>query len=123
APGQPGQQGQPPFGSSPATQPTKNAGYEAVAQKRVALILDGIAETIPLAGPSSELGIALTEAMRKLAKFAQPGAVTPAGKQNALRSAMTRNQQQGALMQQLKQQAASGGGGAPQGAMPQGGQA
>lgn len=75
------------------------------------LILDAIAETIPLVGAASEAGQALTEAMRKISKFVPPGAVTPADKQNAMRQQMLKNQQQSTMMQ--KMQAPGGAGGQP----------
>lgn len=90
------------------------------------LILDQIAETVPLVGAASEAGQALTEAMRKLAKFVPPGAVTPADKNNATRQMMIKNQQQ---QQQLSQLRAGGGpaggagGAAPGGGGPAGAQA
>lgn len=115
APGQ--SQGQPPFGSSPATGPTQNKGHEVAGMKKIGLILDAIAETVPLVGAASEAGQALTEAMRKLAKFVPPGAVSPADKMNATRATMMKQQQQGAMMKQL-QSGGGAAGGAPGGALP-----
>jgi len=112
-----GSQGTPPFGSSPATGPTQNKGHEVAGVKRIGLILDAIAETVPLVGAASEAGQALTEAMRKLAKFVPPGAVSPADKMNATRAQMLKQQQQGALMSKMTAAGAggagAGGGGAP----------
>lgn len=61
---------------------------------------------MPLVGAASEPGMALGEAIRKLVKFVPPGAVGPAGQNNAMQQMMLRQQQAGPQMQAMRAQAA-----------------
>lgn len=108
---------QPPFGSSSATGPTPNQGYEAAGMQRLGVIVKGMGELIPLLGASSDAGQAVLKALTSLAKFVPPGAVTPAAERNINEQQMFKNVQQAQMLQQLRARAAMGGqGGAPGGA-------
>lgn len=112
-----------PFGSSSATGPTPNQGYEAQALQQLGVAVKQLEKLVPLVGANSELGQTILKALPQLAKFSPPGAVTPAGERNVLEGAMMQNQRQAPLLEMLRQRmaGAGGGGGAPGGAMPGGG--
>lgn len=98
----------PPFGSSPATGPTQNRGYEAQALQELAVAVDQLGALMPKLGAASEAGQAVNDAIRKLAKFVPPGSVTPAAKANVMQTAATKNAQMGPQVQQMRQMAAQG---------------
>lgn len=111
-----------PFGSSPATGPTPNKGFEAAGLQRLGMAVKILTETLPMVGVSSEIGQALMAVLPKLAKFVPAGTSTPASERNAMEQMMMRNVQQGGQMQQLRaQMGQQGGGGAPGGGTPPGG--
>ncbi|HSV26170.1 MAG TPA: hypothetical protein VLJ17_24490 [Xanthobacteraceae bacterium] len=99
--GVPGQQ--PPMGSSPVTQGTPNRGYEAAGLQRLGLVVKQLGELVPLLGPTSDAGVAVIDALRKLTKFVPSGSVTPAGERNQLQSQMEKNAQNNQQMQALRQ--------------------
>jgi len=103
------QQPQPPFGSSPATGPTPNKGYEAAAAQRLGLVVKQLEQLIPLAGAASDIGKACLEALNKLVKYVPAGSVSPAGEKNNIDQMAMRNAQQNQQMQALKAQQAQGG--------------
>lgn len=107
--GAPGGQDQPPVGSSPVTGKTPNLGYEAAGAQRMAMLVTGMGETIPLVGAASEAGVALADCIRKLAKFVPTGAVNSTGQRNVLDQMRLKQAQQGALLQQIGKGAAAGG--------------
>ena len=111
APAPSGGQQQPPFGSSPATGPTPNKGYEAAGMQRLGLVVKTLEELVPMFGAASEPGKAVLEALNKLVKLVPSGSVSPAAEKNQLQQMQMRNTQQNAQMQALKQQ--------PQGGAPQ----
>lgn len=122
-PSAPASQGQPqpqqaPFGSSPATGPTPNKGYEAAGAQRVGVLVKQMAEILPMVGATSDLGQALMKAMTSLAKHVPPGTTSNAAEKNAIEKMAIQNQQQGQSLQQLKQQGQPGAGGQPP-SMPQ----
>src|ERR1022692_4305727 len=79
APGQPPAK-QAPFGSSPATGPTPNRGYEAPQAQKLGVVLKQLGEMIPLAGATSEMGMAIMDMIKKGSKFgfAPAGPLFPA---------------------------------------------
>ena len=109
------QQQQPPFGTSGATAPTPNKGYEAAAAQRLGLVIQQLDEVIKISGAASEMGQAVFEAMKKLMKFVPPGSVTPASAKNNIEQMAMKNAQQNQQMQALKQQQ---GGAQPPAQMP-----
>ena len=78
----------------------------------VGVVLNKLAETLPMAGPSSDLGKAISRAIDALAKVVPPGTVSPAGQQNTINQMALKNQQQMGMMKEMA------GGGAPGGAKP-----
>lgn len=121
-----GASAQAPFGSSSATGPTPNQGYEAQALQQLGVIVKQLEKLVPMTGANSELGQVVLKTLTQLAKFSPPGAVTPAGERNVLEGAMMQNARQAPLLAMLRQQMGQGGagGGAPPGAgggMPPGG--
>jgi len=58
---------QAPFGSSPATGPTPNKGYEAAAMQRVGVLVKQMTEILPQVGATSDLGQALMKSITALA--------------------------------------------------------
>lgn len=110
------QQPQAPFGSSPATGPTQNKGFEAAAAQRLGVIVKQLEELIPMAGAASDIGKAALEALTKLVKFVPPGSVTPASQKNNIEQMAMKNAQQNQQMQAIKAQQMQGaqGGGQPQ---------
>ena len=116
-PAAPSSQQEAPFGTSPATQPVPNRGYEAAAASRLGLVVQMLDDLLKLAGSSSDIGRAVLDALRILVKHVPPGSVTPAASQaNTQRLALQnqqQNQQMQALRQQMAQPGAQGGGGAP----------
>ena len=114
------QQQQAPFGSSPATGPTPNKGFEAAAAQRLGLVIKQLEELIPMAGATSEIGKACLDALNKLVKYVPPGSVNPAAAKNNIEQMAMKNAQNNQQMQAIKQQSAGGGqpGGQP-GAQPQ----
>lgn len=95
------QPAQPPAGISPATQPTRNAGYEIAAQKMAGLALLIMERAMPLAGSNTPLGNELHKCIGGLAKHVPAGAVTPADIQSQIQQLMLRQQEFGAQKQAL----------------------
>ena len=112
------QQQQAPFGSSPATGPTPNKGFEAAAAQRLGLVIKQLEELIPMAGATSEIGKACLDALNKLVKYVPAGSVSPAAQKNNIEQMAMKNQQQNQQMQALKQQRMQGEGGQGGGAQP-----
>lgn len=110
----PGQGKQPPFGVSPASSPTANRGHEAAALQRLGSIVNSLAELIPLAGATSDIGKVILDVLPKLNKLVPPGSVSPASAKANIDQMAMKNTQQNQQMQALKQQQA-GAGGAPGG--------
>ena len=100
---QPQQQPQAPFGQSPAVQPTPNRGHEAAAGQALGLIVERMTQIIPMAGAGSDLGQALLDAVKKLAKFVPAGSVTPASRNNQLQEMAMKQGQANQQMEQLRQ--------------------
>lgn len=105
-----------PFGSSPATGPTPNKGFEAAGLQRLGAVVKQLEELIPMFGAASDPGKACLDALNKLVKLVPAGSVTPASQKNNIEQMAMRNvrdnQQMQALQQQRMQaaQGAQGGG-------------
>jgi hypothetical protein len=108
---------QPPFGSSPATGPTPNKGYEAAAMQRVGVLVKALTEILPTVGMSSDLGQAIHKAIGLLGKHVPPGSTSNAAEKNSIEKMAIQNQQNGAMQQQMKQPGAAGA--QPPPSMPQ----
>ena len=80
----------------------------------VGTVLNKLAETLPMAGPSSDLGKAISRAIDALAKVVPPGTVSPAAQKNTIDQMALKNQQNMGMMKDMQ-----GGGGQPGGAKPQ----
>lgn len=106
--------GQTPFGSTPATQPTRNAGIEAAGLARLGLIMKLMEETIPALGAASEPGKDVLKALQLVAKHIPPGTNSPATEKNQVQQLMLSQAQAGPRIAQMRQ--AMAGGGAPPGA-------
>jgi len=105
------------MGSSPATGPTPNKGFEAAGLQRLGLVVKQLEQLVPMFGSGSEPGKAVLEALNKLAKHVPSGAVTPgAERTNIDRMSMQNAQNNQAMQQMRKQQAGGGQGAAPPGA-------
>lgn len=94
------------MGTSPATTPTENAGAEAQGMQATAVILDAATELMSKVGVATPIGQLLLDFVKKGSKLVQPGAVSPAGKQNQLDEMQRNNAQNGQQMAMLKQSAA-----------------
>jgi hypothetical protein len=110
--------GQPPFGSSPVSQPTPNRGQEAAGMARLSLIVKLMQETLPLIGATSEPGQALLKSLSSLSKHAPPGSVPADVQKNTLQSLLQRQQQMAPQVAAMR--AMQSGGGAPPMPMGQG---
>jgi hypothetical protein len=114
-PGTPGQPAakQAPFGSSPATGPTPNRGYEAAAAQKLGIVLKQLGELIPMAGATSEMGMAIMDMIKKGSKFVPQGSITPAAEKNQIDNMAMKNtqnnQQMQAIMAQRQQPGAAQG--------------
>lgn len=89
------QPGQPPFGSSPVTQPTPNRGHEAAGMSRLSVIVKLMEETIPLLGVGSDAGKALVKALNDLAKQVPAGSVSPGIQQSTMERLLQQQKQAG----------------------------
>ena len=104
SPQQPAAQGQPPFGSSQATQPTQNAGYKVAGVKMIGLGLMALENSIPIIGASSPEGMDVLSSIQKLAKHVPPGTVTPQDIKNVIQQLMVKMQQGQQQMQAMQAQ-------------------
>ncbi len=105
----------PPMGSSPATGPVPNRGFEAAGLQRLGVVVKQLEELLPTLGASSEPGQAALKALNLLVKHVPLGSVSPQAEKNTLEQAMMKAIQNGKQMQALK---APGGGAAPGGGQP-----
>jgi hypothetical protein len=105
---------QPPMGSSPATQPTPNRGFEMAAQQALGVVVMALEQALPKAGTSSPMGQDILKALQILSKHVPPGSVNPAAQNNQIQKmaqGAAQNAQQQAMLRQ--QQAAPPGAAAP----------
>jgi len=100
------------MGSSPATGPTPNKGFEAAGLQRLGLIIKQLEQLVPMFGSASEPGKAVLDALRSLSKHVPSGAVTPGAERSNIDRMAMQNAQNNSAMQRMKQQQAGGGQGA-----------
>ena len=97
------------MGSSPVTGPTPNQGFQAAGLQRLGIAVKALTDALPLLGATSEPGQAVLDALKKLAKFMQPGDMSGAAEKNQLQGMMQRNQQHNSQLQQMQMRQAAGG--------------
>ena len=102
--------GQPPVGSSPATQPMPNKGNEASGLAKLGLVIRLMENLVPLLGTGSEAGKDVLQALSRLAKHVPAGMFSQGVEKSAMDGAAQQNRQMAAI-QAMK--AAGAGGGAP----------
>ncbi len=102
------------MGSSPATGPTPNKGFEAAGLQRLGLVIKQLEQLVPLLGVSSDPGKAVLDALKTLSKYVPSGAVTPGAERTNIDRMGMQNAQNNTAMQQMRKQ----GGGAPGGTQP-----
>lgn len=110
----PGQQQQPqsaPFGTTPATGPTPNRGFEAAGLQRLGSVVKQLEEMVPMFGAASEHGKVVLDVLNKLVKLVPSGSVTPASQRNNIEQMAMRNTRDNQQMQALQQQRMQGQGG------------
>lgn len=119
APASPEGDKKPPFGSSPASQATPNAGADAVAVQAIGACVTMLQNVLVKVGAQSEPGQAVLKALTILTKAVPAGTVTPAVQGNVLDQARMQATQQGGQIDAIKQRAAAVGmgSGAPGGGM------
>ena len=108
--------GQPPFGSSPATNPQASQGNEAAAVARIDVVVKLLAQTLPLAGTASELGGTIMDVLKKLQKYVPQGQVSPGLQQSQIQALLAKQQQAGPQIAQMRGAPGAGAGGPPPGA-------
>ncbi len=101
------------MGSSPATGPTPNKGFEAAGLQRLGLVVKQLEQLVPMFGSGSEPGKAVLEALNKLAKHVPTGAATPGAERANIDRMAMQNAQNNNAMQMMRKQQAGGGGAAP----------
>jgi len=106
------------MGSSSATQPTPNRGFQQAGLQRLAVAVKILQSAVPFLEISSDEGKTVMDALKKLGALVPPGAVSPAGEQNEMQNMQLRAMQQSKDAQQMRQQMGGGPGGGPQ--APQG---
>jgi hypothetical protein len=109
-------QGQPPIGSSPATQPVPNRGLQAAGLAKLGVVVKQLEGLLPVFGAGSDAGRDVLKALNSLSKHIQPGDVSQGVEQSALQELMTKLRQNAP---QIAAARAAGQGGAPGGAAPQ----
>lgn len=102
-PGHP-QPNQPPFGTTPATGPTPNRGYEAAGLQRLGLVVKQLEEILPMVGAGSDIGKEVLKALNGLVKLVPAGSVSPAAQKNNLEQMALKNAQGNQQMQAIRQQ-------------------
>lgn len=114
-PGQPPQQPQAPFGSTPVVAPTANRGHEAAGLQKLGIALQNLQELLPLVGAGSDVGQAVLDSLKKLSKYVPPGSMTPAAQRNQLEATAMKQGQNNQQMEMLKrmQMQQQGGGAQP----------
>lgn len=96
------------MGSSP------NRGFEAAGLQKLGVLIKEMESLVPMFGATSEVGKAVIDSLRSLAKHIPTGAVSPASQRTTIQDMAMRAQQNGQMQQRLDQQRA--GAQQPQGA-------
>ncbi len=100
---------QAPFGTTPATGPSPNRGYEAAGLQRLGSVVKQLEELVPMFGAASAPGKAVLDALNKLVKLVPAGSVTPAAQKNNIEQMAMRNTRDNQQMQALQQMRMQGG--------------
>lgn len=108
-PGSPQPQSSPPFGTTPATGPTANRGFEAAGLQRLGSVVKQLEELIPMLGASSEPGREILKALNILVKLVPAGSSSPAAEKNNIEQMAMRNTRDNQQMQALQQMRMQGG--------------
>ena len=95
---------------------TPNKGFEAAGLQKLGVIVKELESLVPMVGATSEVGKAVLDALRGLAKHIPTGAVSPASQRNVMQDMMMKAQQNGQMQQQLDKQRMQPAAGAPAGA-------
>lgn len=93
-----------PFGTTPATGPTPNRGFEAAGLQRLGSVVKQMEELIPLVGAASEPGREILKALNILVKLVPAGSQSPAAQRNNIEQMAMRNTRDNQHMQMLQQQ-------------------
>ena len=109
-------QGQPPIGSSPATQPVANRGLQAAGLAKLSVVVKQLESLLPVFGAGSDAGKAVLESLNKLSKHVAPGSVSQGVEQSQMMQMLMQARQQAPQIAAMK--AAQQGGGVPGGAPP-----
>ena len=96
---------QAPIGSSPATTPSPNRGFEAAGKQKLGLIVQGLEQLVPMLGVGSPEGEAVMKALNILSKHAPPGTNTPASEANQIQKMALANAQRGQQVASMRPQA------------------
>lgn len=86
-------QGQPPIGSSPATQPVANRGMQAAGLAKVQVAVHILESVLPMLGAGSEAGKAVLDSLNKLSKHVAPGSISSGVEQNGLQEMLMKLRQ------------------------------
>lgn len=111
--------GQPPIGSSPATQPVANRGLQAAGLAKIGVAVKLLESILPMLGAGSEAGSAVLKALNSLSKHVQPGSISSGVEQSALSELQNKARQMSPQIAAMRG-AAPAGAGAPGGAPPGG---
>ena len=119
------QPGQPPIGSSPATQPVPNRGQEAAGLAKLGVAIRVLESILPMVGSGSEVGKDVLKALNSLSKHVPVGSQSSGIDTSALQEMLMKARQmqpQIAAMRAAQGGGQSGAAGAPggggDGAMP-----
>jgi len=74
--------------------------------QKLGVVIQQLQDLLPLVGATSEIGMAVMDALKKFAKYVPAGSVTPAGQKNQLEQMALKQGQNSQQMQMLKQQQA-----------------
>lgn len=110
--------GQPPIGSSPATQPVPNRGLQAQGLAKLSIVVRQLEQLLPVFGAGSEAGRAILDSLNKLSKHVQPGSISSGLEQSALSELQNKLRQNAAMQAAGKAAAPASQGPAPQSNMP-----
>ena len=85
--------GQPPFGSSPVSQPTANRGQEAAGLSRLAVVVRLLEDILPMVGVGSTPGKDVLKALTSLSKHVPPDSVSPGVQASTMQRLLQQQQQ------------------------------
>lgn len=99
---------QPPFGTTPATGPTPNRGFEAAGLQRLGAVVKQLEELLPMVGAGSEHGREVLKALTILVKLVPAGSTSPASQRANIEQMAMRNTRDNQQMQALQKQRMEG---------------